>query len=418
MEIPTESDYAPLLWSYGENRWVPYGEENTDGRVLYDSNVCSPYAPYFEGIDASSCKKSGIWQVSEQSGSTVHITIKDYEIDLSQMPTQNMDKSKDVYGAHIGCFSAGGLWVVQPFNRLNSDSKEPDYDVVTEYGPGAFATEAVVKNLKTQTVSGTEVSEEKGFVQTRTDDDRLARTLELTLRGAMQNRVRYAGTDTEKGAGIDENGDGRDYAAVGSDLWLMGGNTKDEDLHDNILIYYAVKRDGKDWTSDKELQNTYEDDLVFYKELQEIPEGDICVGILLCFKGPGPVGENDPYYRAFHKAKIQDDMDLAGETFMLASTSRVWTKSKFEQTGMTLDQVPDWSDPDTKLASFGDACYLSANIEGSVYYIKETYKEDGSGIVGTHNSDHEHWGDTLLIIGYKTGITKNLLQKENNNEEK
>ncbi|MEY8515461.1 SpaA isopeptide-forming pilin-related protein [Lachnospiraceae bacterium 29-84] len=463
VEIPTESDYAPLLWSYGENRWVPYGEENTDGRVLYDSNVCSPYAPYFEGIDASSCKKSGIWQVSEQSGSTVHITIKDYEIDLSQMPTQNMDKSKDVYGAHIGCFSAGGLWVVQPFNRLNSDSKEPDYDVVTEYGPGAFATEAVVKNLKTQTVSGTEVSEEKGFVQTRTDDDRLARTLELTLRGAMQNRVRYAGTDTEKGAGIDENGDGRDYAAVGSDLWLMGGisysdrqveaqqlywgtnltkfygsaielqegtkfkldggasldgNTKDEDLHDNILIYYAVKRDGKDWTSDKELQNTYEDDLVFYKDLQEIPEGDICVGILFCFKGPGPVGENDPYYRAFHKAKIRDDMDLAGETFMLASTSRVWTKSKFEQTGMTLDQVPDWSDPDTKLASFGDACYLSANIEGSVYYIKETYKEDGSGIVGTHNSDHEHWGDTLLIIGYKTGITKNLLQKENNNEEK
>lgn len=463
VDIPTGGDYAPLLWSYGVNAWTPYGSENTDGRVLYDSNVCSQYAPYYEGQDNSSCKKSGIWQVSDQTGSTVHITIRDYEIDLSQMPTQNMDKSGDIYEAHIGCFSAGGFWVVQPFNKLNSDSQGPDYDVVKEYGAGAFATTATVKNLKTQTVSGTEVSEEKGFVQTNTQDDRLARTLELTLRGVMQNRVRYAGVDTEKGSGIDNNEDGRDYAAVGSELWLMGGisyndkqeekqqlywgtnltkfygsaielqegtqfkldggasldgNTAHEDLQDNILIYYAVKPDGKDWESDNELQNTYEDALRFYESLEEIPEGDICVGILFCFKGPGPIGANDPYYRAFHQARIKDDMDLAGETFMLASTSRVWTKSKFEETGMTLDTVPKWSDPATKLAAFGEACYTSANIEGSVYYKKETYKEDGSGIVGTHNSDHEHWGDTLLVIGYKTGITKNLLQTEQNGQEK
>ena len=54
-----------------------------------------------------------------------------------------------------------------------------------------------------------------------------------------------------------------------------------------FLYYYATKKDGTDWTSDHELQGTYEYDLKFYKDLKDIPKGHICVGILTCFKGPG-----------------------------------------------------------------------------------------------------------------------------------
>ena len=312
-------------------------------------------------------------------------------------------------------------------------------------------------------------------MQRLADDDRETRTLELTLEGYLQNRVRYGDAEAyELGCGIADNRDGRDFAAVGSELNLMGGlsynpnqveenrmylgttlvkfygsalELKEEDWflhleggaalngHDekeiseaekNVRFYYAAKEDGSDWKDDNELKTTYEDKLIFYDSLDKIPAGKTCVGMLICFVGPGgDVKASDPYYRCYHKAKVRDDMDLAGQTFMLASTSRLWTKGMFEEAGLGLDAIDLNKNPDLNVAELivnGNLWkvehYTSANIENSVFYEKEVYRPDGSGIEGTHNSDWYHWGDTLLVIGYKTKITKNLLQTDENGNEK
>ena len=110
-----------------------------------------------------------------------------------------------------------------------------------------------------------------------------------------------------------------------------------------LTVLYATKRDGTYWTSDWELQHTYENDLVFYNSIHEIPAGHKCVGLLYCFTGPGPLNAADPYYYGSVPAKIRDDMNLAGNTYMLVSTSRVWTKSMFERARMMLDSMPDWT---------------------------------------------------------------------------
>ncbi len=469
--IDTSKEYRPLLWSYGLNWWRKFGEPNTDGRVLYDELACSPHAPYSEGLDINTCYKSGTWNATQDRDTgTIHITVSGYEINLEHMPTINGDKSSGSYGANVGCFSSGAIWIVQPFNTITGTEhgQEPYFDVVNTYGQGAFATTVKDIKLKATTLSGVTVEQEKGFTQMDTTDDDKTRTLELTLPGLLQNRVRYASATnpTNEGSGVADNRDGRDYAAVGSELYLMGGfsynATREEsnrlylgtnltkfygsvielqegewfpyltggaeldgksgdDAKGNIRIRYATKQDGKDWKNDEELLHTYEPDLKFYESLKDIPEGHVCVGILFSFIGPGaPADANDPYYNCFYKAKVRDDMTLSGQSFMLASTSRVWTKGMYEKDEHNLNYIPDWTDEATELRSFpaSNWHYKSANIDGSVWYKKENYKPDGSGIEGTHNSDWAHWGDTLLVIGYKTKVSKFLMQKDNNNTEK
>ncbi len=468
--IDTSKDYQPLLWSYGPNSWMEYGEENTDGRVLYDQLACSPLAPYSNGGGDTACWNSGMWRATQdRENGTIHVTVNNYEIDVNKMPILNGDNSGNKYGVNIGCFSSAGFWIIQPFNKIGDESEEPNYQVVKEYGTGSFATTVDAKNLTATTVSDKHVVEGKdGFEQMRKDDDSKTSTLELTLEGGVQNRIRYGSYENPgQGAGIEDNRNGRDYAAIDSKLnlvaglsynpngearnrmylgtnltkfygsaielesndswWLeftggaeLNGKTND-DAKENMRIRYATKKDGKDWVDDYELQHTYEDDLVFYESLESIPEGYKCVGILFSFIGPGaPHNSNDPYYYCYYKARVRNDKDLIGKTFMLASTSRVWTKSMFEEANMTVDNIPDWADPNTKMSNFPDSHYKSGNInvDNSEFYIKETYREDGSGVKGTHNSDWYHWGDTLLVIGYKTKVSKYLMQKNSNDSNK
>ena len=475
-QIITDSNYGPLLWSYNEVDWKEYGSRNKDGRQIDDRLKATPYAPYNKGTGNHTCHDGGSW-TAKQEGDTIHITVEGYKIDPKQMPSLNADQGTDVtYGANIGCFSAGEIWLVQPFNKKEGEGKKPNFDIVTTYGQGFFATKAEAGNLQITTASGEKLVEGvNGFQQMVAEDDEETRTLELTLGGALRNRVRYAdAVHYGSGCGISDNRDGRDFAAVGSEINLMGGlsytaNREEENrmylgttllkfygtaleiraedwfLHleggaslngfdennleeaqKNVRFYYATKKDGSDWKSDEELKTTYEDSLVFYDSLDKIPAGKICVGMLICFIGPGgEAAASDPYYRCYHKASVRDNMELAGQTYMLASTSRVWTKRMFEEAKLNLEDIDPQANPQLNVPAliledrlWNCGHYTSANIDGSVFYTKETYSPDGSGIIGTHNSDWYHWGDTLLIIGYKTKITKNLLQKDENGNEK
>lgn len=459
-KVSTTSEYLPLLWSCDANIPTASGYTNRDGRVLYESNGCSqnraPYANATMGTRNNSCFESGTWTAT-QDGDTIHITVSGYQINVDHMPTTNADDGIGTTGAYgvdlgIGCFSAGELWLVQPYNKIGetSDNQGPVFDVVSEYGQGKFDTSAHAINMRAKTISGTEFEDPAGTsnAQTRTDDDWAGAGVELVLPGSLQNRVAYARVGNYNlGVGSNNYRDGLDFATIGTEIRLLGGFSYNHRNEEENLLYwgtnlikfyggaievldrtgvnpilingahakeamflYATKKDGTDWVSDDELLHTYEDDLIFYKNLSDIPAGHLCVGMLYCFKEDtfGDIGE--PYYFFNVPAKIRDNMALAGNAYMLASTSRVWTKSMFESAGMRLDQIPDWTDPGTKLSSFPKNYYYSANINGSAWYIKTDYSQAAGGIVKDHNSDWRHWGDTLLVIGYKAGITKNMCQ--------
>lgn len=459
-KVDTTEDYTPLLWSCDGNMSTGPGQANSDGRVLYDSHGCAQnWAPYARGGGENACYDSGTWRAT-QSGDTIHVTVSGYQINVEKMPTTNGDTGTGNTGAYgvnlgIGCFSAGEIWLVQPYNRIGDTSSNPgpEFDIVTTYGQGKFDTSAHAVNMAAETVSGTQFRDSEGTsdAQTKTDDDWSWAGVELTLPGSIQNRVSYANPQNyNHGVGTDSYRDGLDFATVGTEIRLLGGfsyNHRNEeentlywgtnltkfygsaieltDTPPNMIltggaqakeftVLYATKKDGTDWASDYELQHTYEDDMIFYKELSEIPAGSLCTGLLFCFKEDTYGTVSEPYFFGQQPAKVRDNMDLAGESYMIASTSRVWTKSMLEQAGISLDEIPDWTEPDTKLSDFPSGYLKSGNIQGSVWYVKTDYSQSADGIVKDHNSDWRHWGDTLLVIGYKTGITKTLCQTSDN----
>ena len=460
-KINTTTTYLPLLWSCDGNVPTASGSSNSDGRVLYDSHgSAQALAPYNSGGGANACNKGGTWKAT-QNDDTIHVTVSGYEINIDSMPTSQGDTTHGndgYYGVDlgIGCFSAGELWLVQPYNKIGStsDNEGPEFDVVKDYGEGKFDTSVQVINMKATTISGATLADTTGTndAQMKTDDDYASVGVELVLPGGLQNRVAYANPENyNKGVGVDTYRDGLDFATVGTEIRLLGGfsynhrNEPDNQLYwgtnltkfygsaielTNIapnqiysgganakewMVYYATKPDGKDWVSDDELLHTYEDSLVFYKNLSEIPSGHLCVGLLFCFKEDTySTSISEPYFFIQQPARVRDDMDLSGKSYIIASTSRVWTKSMFEQAGMTLDEIPDWTDSETTLSDFPSGYINSANINGQTWYVKTDYSQAASGIVEDHNSDWRHYGDTLLVIGYKTGITKTLCQTSDN----
>ncbi len=501
-KIDVTGEYTPLLWSCGPNdRQADYGKANIDGRVIYDGYWGNGLAPYSDGAGEFGCQESGTWTAT-QEGSKISVTVSGYKVDVSNMPLYNQGQDEEVdnptYGANIGCFSSGVIWILQPFNKeaetdIEQDAegaettgnREPRFDVVNKYGEGVFHTTIDENNMQITTSDATTTIVVGNDAQMVKSDDRDTRHLELLLPGVMINQVRYSDKDISKGVGVKSTRNGRDYAALGSEIWLMGGFTyyadrkeenqfyygtslvkfygnaieplEDEPIEgqwtataegdggsyvpghshlqtyfnsgakaSEISVYYAVKPDGKDWKNDYEMEHTYEDELVFYKHMSEIPKDKVCVGILYCFKGSGndvKEEQNDPHYQCFHRAIVKPSDWLLGDgskpvTYAMVSTSRVWTKSMFEKNitwgeGTVLRDlnVPAWNEDGTELSDFPAGHIKSGNIENSTWYERSQYYDDGRGISKEHNSDWSHWGDTLLLIGYKTYITKDLMQK-------
>lgn len=464
--VEVKDQYAPLLWSSGSIK-SKYGELNEDGRIINDSLRCQGMAPFSNGKGENRCSNSGIWTLT-QNGNQIEVTVSGYRIDPNQLPLRNADWGNKIYGAEIGigCFASQEMWILQPFNKIgeSSSNEGPKYDVVKQYGQGAFNTTVKATDLNIKTISGQEFADSEGTNdrQTVQDDDGKAYGVELILPGGLQNRIRYASAiDRNKGVGIDDNRNGRDFACVGTDIKIASGftyNTNGEENNqlywgtnltkfygsaiepidtgegclesvpsggakiEELKVYYATKKNGSDWANDEEMKKTYEDQLEFYSHMRDIPEGKLCVGILYCFKGPGPLPKDEvsshPEYYAYHKAKVKKGEELVGNSYSLVSTTRVWTKGMLKENDNWRELFSDpenldWNE-DLQLPSNH---YKSANIEGSTWYIKTVYDEDGN-IKVEHNSDWSHWGDTLKIIAYKTGITKHLMQKSNDGKKK
>lgn len=479
--------YRPLLYTFGENNWLPYG---SNYRSLKYGTSVAYYAPGGKCSQPDTCQaksdhcfNSGVWKIGQsetEQNPVFDVWISGYEIDTDHLPTRNLSWG-DIYGANVGCIAAGRAFIVLPFNKLHSETADTeDYDIVQQYGAGYFSTEVKAGTLVVTSLSGEKIQDawltnpwqtdqaaqtankDYNKSQTKKDDDRFTRTVELTLPGTMSNLVAYRGPDengncvsnstgNDQGVGVNNTRDGRDYAAPGTKLFLQGGiqyNPNNEPKNElkygtNLMKFYAealelggdpaqlvspkktdgieltalyaAKKNGEDWASDYELLHTYEDDLEFYETLGEITaQKKKCVGVLFVFRFTDQSYNGSATYKAAVGATVRENMEMCGKTYMLASTTRVWTKEILESS----QGLPNWTDENTKLADFPQGFIVSGNVDGKdqVYYTKETYAEDGSGPKGTHNSDWERWGDTLLIISYEGRITKNIARKTGSEE--
>lgn len=492
--------YMPLLYSADGNMLQSYGKANGDGRVLYDAtNAVVNGAPYNVGGNENSCFNGGTWSAvqvldaNNKPTGEVLVTVSGYEINVDKMPTMDGDRSSEVgaYGADkgIGVFSAGEFWVVQPFNQLGNDTTDSaQYQIIQEYGQGAFYTTATASDLKLTTVNNTAFADTEGTndQQQKKDDDVHEAGLELTLPGSLQNRVFYAGLEhsTSWGVNVENQRHGDDVAVPGEEFYLRAGFTYYTSNEENnqlwfatnflrfpaaayeltgefqkdfldgadkseatLTVKYGAKTDGTDWRTFDEMRDATEDQLEYYDSLEALQkDGKTCVAVLLYIQGPGLLIDQKPHYGALISAKVRDTATV-NQTYSIVSTSRVWTKAMCANSAVEAVRASVIPGEDGTYATPSCETYLdpanratlltenhftnakgepewlnsgnipainNAGVPQSTQYEPATYDE--AHVLHNHNSDWGHWGDTMLIIGYKTGVSMVEAQRVNGQE--
>lgn len=452
------TNYTPLLWSCDYNSWTPIDSPNSDGRTLQDSMGCAyEYAPWSNKDgwhDDKTCYHGGGWSAT-QTGVTISVTVSDYAIDVNQMPTKNGDGGSVLYNPANGegCFSSGEIWIVQPFNKTDGTAHSENYEYdILENGPGDFYTTVEVQNVQAKSIGSGETPVVESAAQMKKEDDSKILTLPLYLEGNVTNRIAYRKDATsDEGVGVNNPYDGKDFATPGTSFYIYSGIDYIDNGEPDNQLYWATnftrinadifevtgaptmtcKADGStvnpdnytvlyvgndtNWWDEYNLQACTEDWMTYYTSLDELNrKNKKCIGVLYCVKGPlsGSVS-----FIARLPVKVRGDLtsDKIGKAYMTVSTSRAWTKKMYEKAGKEIPNINIWAGeyPEKTLKNlFPSGYYQHANIYKDTWdwYKKEIYPEDGSAST-PHNSSWNWFGDTLLVIKFKSQINKTLLQK-------
>ncbi len=453
-------DYTPLLWScdYNYTSWTD--KTNNDGRELTKdfSGSAYEYAPYT--VDGwsdkeTTCYHGGGWSAT-QSGNTISVTVSNFVINVNEMPTKNGNGAKEIYNLANGegCFSSGEIWIVQPFNNKTGSTPVKEYTILDEYKDGMFYTTVEVQNVQAKSIGSGDTTVDSAAAQMITSDDKRALNLELYSDGSLTNRIAYRNENRDKGVGVDDLYNGKDFAMPGTSLYIYSGIDYSDNGEDKNALYwatnftrinadifevtsapivtgvdagnykvlYVAKGADQNWSGstldaiEKDFQeNSTGSWLQYFDSLDTIKnENRKCIGVLYCVKGPLT---GDISFSAHLPVKIREGLtaDQIGKAYMTVSTSRVWTKEHYEKVNMTPPPIDTYivnQGKDGFLAGFPEDRYEAANIRKSDswgWYKKEEYQADGSASI-PHNSVWNWFGDTLLVIKFKSQINKTLLQ--------
>ena len=470
--ITPDEAYAPLLWSIDGN--LSGNGTQSDERDLSMVRVRrSYYIPTneYEERESSSCFNGGKWK-GVQSGGTIQVTISDYKVDLEHLPYNNIVDTPTTYQYYnpntIGgywdiqtaCFSAGEIWVVQPFY-----DSEGNY-IADKYNSGTFQITLEDANLQMAGESGTPLETvSNNSNQSVQDDDRATQTSYLSKPGTIGLGIFYI-PNTEQ---VDDGTlaltegcrtNGKDWILRGDSLGLYGylGQSGAEGqariiAADYLLKFddsffepektvaygsgtylYGAKPDKTGWNHqskqpdedgyDAEMMQATADDLIFFSSLDELKEqGYTCVAVLLESRRLFREGDDGASFRILGKSK--DNSALDGNTFMITHSGVAWNRNDIKaaaaewckkgEADLTEEDYlsyvqngfPSRAGKTTPLKYDSDYPAPSTKVDyESSYalknYTKSQYDENGY-VTGTAGANA---GDSCLVVDYATQITK------------
>lgn len=482
----SDSEYRPLFWSGGGNE--SGSKANADGRTVSTQASAITSVPNNKGASYwQSCKNGGTWSFTRNPDdlNTVHVSVSGFVFDPSQIPYTDIGGGKLSYSYYNpnninnywdieqAVFSAGELWVVQPYNSLDSGQY-----IVNKYGSeGSFYTTVKDSNMYMKAVGGAAAT-----TQTHTNDDSLSTGRYLKNPGNIDAYIYYLkyktriwndpltegayGTDNDwaaAGQGVTlesyliHDGSEGDYQGVAYDLLIKF----DDEFFEpdgtvsiggpNAKFYWAAKPDGSGWVSDDEMKQATEDDLVYYTSLSSLKAANaVPVGLLEELRGVSPSASGMNHYHVYIDGKIKMDCP-ANKVYMLTRTSYAWNKANVAQAAAAYCKkaVDDLTDADyTNYAKNAFPSKGSSSsptmLDGSHqftrdypapfwrqdYYICSGSGEIGKGAANTgmlkacykasYGADGAYkpgygvqfYEDSCLVVPYETTITKATAQKE------
>lgn len=167
-KVDTSDVYTPLLWSCDGNLWTTFGEKNSDDRVLYEPYGCAQnMAPYNRGGGENACNDGGEWKAT-QEGTTIHVTVSGYQIDVDKMPIRNADEG-DIFMIRVLdetlTYEVDQIRIVEPYEMTALEiEKGKDYCTLVTCTPYGINTHRLL-------VRGRRVDNQEGAKSVRVTAD-------------------------------------------------------------------------------------------------------------------------------------------------------------------------------------------------------------------------------------------------------
>lgn len=431
-DTTSSNDFAPVLWDYKMNTPAEYG---TLGRDMQPSGAVeyAYYGPFCNGSGTNQIFNAGKIQMTQDAvkENVYHVTVRDYEFDYENLhfPVRyaGTNEGEVRYSANIGNFSCG------------------DVEVLAQLPESVDRNSNVYLDVSVNNFKATSISDNPANKEVKEDDNRSRTNVNLTPNGYIQKYQRYLDLNRHYLSSDYHTGD--NVAYKGNDIYVESfvdgygemswtafnllQKIDDEAIDitgkydvsynftiDNgtLNVLYGAKKDKTGWADDQEMQDTREEELVYFKSVEDLKRaGYTCVAILYELRDMKTVWTSSGQaYAVMHmRAAVKTDSQ-AGSVYQAVSDLRAWNEYN-DTMSFSYSDVP-YSSNDR---SYGLVTKDSpiGNIEGytkpndKVYsnYIKTSYKD---GVMSGHNG---YWnGNSLLVIGYKAGVKIDISDKTEN----
>lgn len=431
-DTTSSNDFAPVLWDYKMNEPAKYGTLGRDMQPRGSSQYAH-YGPTCNGSGTYQIYNAGKIQMTQDAAeeNVYHVTVKDYEFDYENLhfPVRyawSNDGDVD-YSANIGNFSCGDVEVLAQF----PEAVDQDSNVYLDVS---------VNNFKATSISDNPTDKE-----VKEYDNRSRTNIYLTPRGSISKYQRYLGSRGQLLATTYYAGD--NVAYKGNDIYVESfihgygdmswtafnllQKIDDEAIDitgkydvsynftiDNgtLNVLYGAKKDKTGWADDQEMQDTREEELVYFKSVEDLKRaGYTCVAILYELRDMKTawVSSGQSYAVMHMRATVKTDSQ-AGSVYQAVSDLRAWNEYN-DTMSFSYSDVP-YSSNDrsyglvTKDSPIGNVeGYASTRHLAYSDYIKTSYKD---GVMSGHNGYNN--GNSLLVIGYKSGVKIDISDKTEN----
>ena len=164
-----------------------------------------------------------------------------------------------------------------------------------------------------------------------------------------------------------------------------------------LNVLYAAKPDRTGWENDLEMQNTREENLIYFQSIDELKsEGYTCVGVL--FENRDITGYPGSLYYYGIKLSVKDSAKL-NTVYQTVNDAKIWKDNidfSWSEQQYTYDITNGLEYIDANQPQATWEMYNGKNSSHPIY-IKSEYDTNGELKVGTHNGYRS--GQSVLITG-------------------
>lgn len=441
VDVSNQENYQPLLWDYAmDNGTKSSGKLGRPmspfGQYIASTGQWTTNTPWNNGNYSGACYNGGDMNILQDTGDSnlLHVTLSGYQLDMKDFdfPVKYSGATYDSIPVNTGYFSVGLLQMIARFNT--------SVDVIENVGVNLAAS-----NIHATSMSGIDVTEEVnlqnninsvqvtnypsgshskrnfyysttgGYMRPTTWDsgDSYAYVGEKVLVGG---HMIYNGDKYLEATNILQKIDDKAFTIpAGTSKYTAYGRSNSLTEIGDIKTLFAAKPDKTGWLDDEEMNNTHEEQLVYFESIDDLTNaGYTCVGMLYEIRNSKLYPNNaGGCIEVRQLLNIRPDVKT-GNVYMTKNDVRSWRDgTDFSYTNIVYDNT-------IKAYGIGNSNWPNGTYADG--YTKPTYRYDlnyGKAVYKDGTMVSGHWngyqgGNSLLIIGNKTRIGVEVADKTGN----